>query len=153
MTTKCFPLYTFKLSEDGSAKITDVGVSEKVDDTTGTLAGTPVYMAPEVFHSQVYDSKADIYSFGIILWEMWYGQQAFAEFEGTRERFFKWVDEGNRPKAEEGSKKPPDRWKRLMIRCWDRNPEQRPTANECNHEITTLSQEAGYLICAQWWNP
>ena len=139
MKTACFLSSTFKLSEDGSVKITDVGVSKNVDDITGTLAGSPVYIAPEVFHSEVYDRKVDIYSFGIMLWEMWYGRQAFAEFKGTTALFFKWVDEGNRPKAEEGSKKPPNRWKQLMSRCWDRNPEQRPSANDCNHEISTLS--------------
>ena len=41
-------------------KITDVGVSKDVNKITGTLAGTPVYVAPEVFHSQLYDTKADI---------------------------------------------------------------------------------------------
>ena len=122
-------------------KITDVGVSKDAKEITGTLAGTPVYVSPEVFHSKVYDSKADMYSFGIILWEMWYGRQAFAEFKGPMALFFSWVDEGYRPKAVEGSKKPPDRWKQLVTRCWDRNPEQRPSAEICNQELTTLSQE------------
>ena len=73
-------------------KITDVGVSKDAKDITGTLAGTPVYVAPEVFRSEVYDSKADIYSFGIMLWEMWYGRQAFAEFRGPMTAFFSFVE-------------------------------------------------------------
>ena len=60
-------------------KITDVDVSKPAIDITGTLAGTAVYIAPEVFHSLKYDCKEDIYSLGIILWEMWYGKQAFAD--------------------------------------------------------------------------
>ena len=119
-------------------KITDVGVSKDVTDITGTLEGTPVYIAPEVFHSQLYDGKADIYSFGLILWEMWYGQRAFTEFNGTMKLFFSRVDKGYRPKDVEGTKKPPAQWVQLMSRCWDRNPEQRPCANSCNHEIDTL---------------
>jgi len=86
----------------------------------------------------VYDSKADIYSFGLMLWEMWYGQQAFAEFKGPMALFFSRVDEGYRPKDVEASNKPPAQWKKLMSRCWDRNPEQRPSADVCNHEIPRL---------------
>ena len=50
-------------------RVTDVGVSKKVKDIEGTLAGTPVYISPEVFHCKLYDSKTDIYSFGIMLWD------------------------------------------------------------------------------------
>jgi len=100
-----------------------------------------VYLAPEVFHSQVYDSKADIYSFGLMLWEMWYGKRAFAEFRGSMPLVFSWVDEGRRPEDVEGSKKPPTQWKQLMIRCWKRDPEQRPSANDCNQELTKLFQD------------
>ena len=120
-------------------KITDVGVSKNAKDITGTLAGTPVYIAPEVFRSKVYDSKADIYSFGIMMWEMWYGQQAFAEIMGPIQRFAEMVDKGHRPKDVEGKNKPPHGWKQLMERCWAASPEQRPSAEICNKEITTLS--------------
>ena len=76
-------------------KIADVGVSKAVNKITGTLAGTPVYMAPEVFHSQLYDTKADIYSLGIILWEMWYEQQAFSDVSNipSHVALFAMVDE------------------------------------------------------------
>ena len=121
-------------------KITDVGVSKAIKDITGTLQGTPLYIAPEVFGSKVYDSKADIYSFGLILWEMWYGQRAFAELKGTEAGLFRLVNEGYRPSNVEGSRKPPDQWKQLMSRCWDGNPEQRPSAEICNQEISALSQ-------------
>ena len=130
--------FTFKLSEENSVKITDVGISKDAKDITGTLAGTPVYIAPEVFHSKLYDSKADIYSFGIMLWEMWYGRQAFEEFKGTMAQFFSKVDEGYRPKEVKGEKMPPPIWEQLMNRCWLRNPDKRPSAEICNQEIATL---------------
>ena len=136
----CVSSFTFKLSEENSVKITDVGVSKDAKDITGTFTGTPVYIAPEVFHSEVYDSKADIYSFGIILWEMWYGRQAFAEVRGPMTALFSLVDEGYQPGDVKGGKKPPARWKKLMSQCWDRNPDQRPSAEFCNQEITILSQ-------------
>ena len=93
-------------------------------------------MAPEVFHAKLYDHQVDIYSFGIILWEMWYGKQAFAEFKGPRTSFFCLVDEGHRPKDVEGCQEPPARWKQLMNQCWDGSPERRPSAKICFQEIT-----------------
>ena len=122
--------YSPKVTEDDHVKVTGVGVSKPAVDITGTLAGTPVYVAPEVFHSEVYDSKADIYSLGIVLWEMWYGQQAFA-----------FVDEGYRPEPLTNYKQPPGRWDQLMKQCWAKNPEERPTAEKCYQEITQLSAE------------
>ncbi|KAL9964138.1 hypothetical protein ACROYT_G027725 [Oculina patagonica] len=65
------------ITHDGVVKIADVGVSKQANMITGTRAGTTTYFAPEVIRSSVYDSKADIYSFGIMMWEMWYGTRAF----------------------------------------------------------------------------
>ena len=108
-------------------------------DTTGTTNGT-LYMAPEVFRSEGFDCKADIYSLGIMLWEMWYGQQAFAIAPVKNlEVFFALIDGGSRPEHVKDSKRPPARWKRLMNQCWNRNPEERPTAAKCYDKIITLS--------------
>ena len=39
-----------------------------------TKAGTPLYMAPEVLRKDQYNRSVDIFSFGLIVWEIWYGQ-------------------------------------------------------------------------------
>ena len=126
-------------------KIADVGLAEAEIDNTGTFAGTPAYMAPEVFHSRVYGTKADIYSLGQIMWEMWYGQRVFAGAPSTTfQDFFKWVDEGNRPVHRQGCKTPPPFWEQLMTQCWDGNPDKRPTAKECNERmVKSVSPESG----------
>lgn len=92
-------------------------------------------MAPEVFNGQVYDGKADIYSLGIILWEMWYGQRAFkfAPAE-TLADFFSLVDDGYRPGDVKGCKPPPTPWKELTEKCWKGDPEERPSAETCKAE-------------------
>ena len=139
---KCLISYSPKVTEDDFLKVTDVGVSKPAVDILGTIAGTPVYIAPEVFHSEVYDSKADIYSLGMILWEMWYGQQAFADITAkSLDDFFAIVDEGNRPEPLTFCTQPPDRWNQLMNQCWAKNPEERPMAKKCYQEITQLSAE------------
>ena len=123
-------------------KVAGIGASEPAVDVTGTIAGTPVYIAPEVFHSEVYDCKADMYSLGLILWEMWYGQQAFDKImANSLADFFASVDEGNRPEPLTNCKQPPGRWDQLMKQCWAKNLEERPTAEKCHKEITELSSE------------
>ena len=135
------------MSEENTVKIADVGLAKAEIDITGTLAGTPVYMAPEVFHYRGYDSKADIYSLGLIMWEMWYGQRAFADApRQTLQDFFKWV-EGNRPVHKQGCKTPPSFWEQLMKQCWDGNPDKRPSAKECNERIvSSVRSETCYNI-------
>ena len=129
------------MSEDNTINIADVGLAKAETDITGTFKGTLVYMAPEVFHSQVYDSKADIYSLGLLMWEMWYGQRAFADAPGTMPQgLFDWVDKGNRPVHKQGCKTPPSVWEQLMTQCWDSNPDKRPTAKECNERMAVLTE-------------
>ena len=62
-------------------KILDFGIAHLAaarDSITGAkLMGTPVYMAPEQFRGQVNSESLDIYSFGVILYEMLVGQPPF----------------------------------------------------------------------------
>ena len=125
-----------KLSEDNSVRVSDVGMSKEATDITGTITGSTVYIAPEVFLFKLYDSKADIYSLGIILWEVWYGEQAFSESLKLKPKQFSFVASGERPKPLEGYSKP--LWEVLMKQCWDANPQNRPTAKECLKMISGL---------------
>ena len=105
----------------------------------GTSNKIPVYMAPEVFRTKLPDWKADIYSLGIILWEMWYGPPAFSfDQRSTPQEFFRRVEKGERPVHRKDCKKPPPIWGDMMRSCWDGDPEKRPTAKKCNEDIATL---------------
>ena len=120
-------------------KIADVGISKKVEDVTGTLAGTPIYIAPEVFASEVYDWRADIYSFGLILWEMWHGERVFSELGLVScLEFSSKIREGYRPTPQKYSMPPPPVWQELMTECWETSPENRVTACKCKEELTEL---------------
>ena len=137
-----------KLSQENSVRIADVGLAKAEVGITGTVAGTYVYMAPEVFNSLEYGSKADMYSLGIVLWEMWYGRHAFADLPGTPRDFLNLVDQGNRPIHRKGCKVPPFHWEQLMKQCWDENPENRPTASNCKQAMTMLQIELDENVCA-----
>ena len=134
-------VFSLKLSEANIVKVTDVGASKEAVDITGTLAGSPAYMAPEVFKSQVYNSKVDIYSLGIMLWELWYGERAFAKIESVSlEDFFRMVDDGGRPEHVKGCREPTHAWGNLKKERWRKKHNDRPSANECYKRISTHLQ-------------
>jgi non-specific serine/threonine protein kinase len=68
------------LAADGTPRLTDFGIARAADDlqiTTGQFVGTPVYVAPEVIQGSPADERSDIWSFGVLLWEMLIGRPPF----------------------------------------------------------------------------
>jgi formylglycine-generating enzyme required for sulfatase activity len=68
-------------SDGGRVKITDFGLARAVDDgslsQSGTVAGTPLYMAPEQARGEPLDNRADLFSLGSTLYAMATGQPPF----------------------------------------------------------------------------
>jgi serine/threonine protein kinase len=66
---------------DGSVKITDFGIARMLGEQTITVAGqvfgTPSYMAPEQIRGAMVDARTDIFSLGLVLFEMLSGRKAF----------------------------------------------------------------------------
>lgn len=65
------------LDHSGNIKLCDLGFAAQLTmekDSRSTLAGTPCWLAPEVIESKPYDTKADIWSFGILAIEMIEGE-------------------------------------------------------------------------------
>ena len=60
------------ISEFGEYKLGDFGISKQLEHTMSgsTRAGTESYMAPEVFYGKVYDATVDLYSLGIVLYQL-----------------------------------------------------------------------------------
>ena len=71
-TTRSISDFEFKLGDLGLAK-SIISVNQLQE----TLCGTPLYMAPEVIAGRNYDSKADIWSLGALLFQMLTGEYPF----------------------------------------------------------------------------
>jgi len=71
------------LQSNGKIKITDFGIAHLEDPSmphqtqTGEILGTPAYMSPEQFSSQTIDGRSDLFSLGIILYELATGKRPF----------------------------------------------------------------------------
>src|SRR5713226_2227998 len=84
------------LTDQGQVKILDFGVAKHLPrsdqsstvDRAGTFAGTPAYMSPEVLLEQAPDGRADVFSLGVVSYEVLTGQHPFmaSSFVATTDR-------------------------------------------------------------------
>ncbi|KAA8578146.1 hypothetical protein FQN60_007111, partial [Etheostoma spectabile] len=98
-------------------------------------------MPPEAFTVSYKPKRTfDIYSYGILLWSIATGKQPY---EHARPEIIALrIPEGDRPLLDDvtGDAAGLTELKRLMKRCWDQEPERRPTALECTTETEQLFQ-------------
>ena len=121
-------------------KLSDVGVAKRERDISGTFCGTLLYLAPEVLDGGFYDNKADMYSFGIVLWEIWYAMTAFHVELGSRNQLqlLNGVRGGLRPSHVDGTRQPWGLRSLVMMTCWDKEPQQRLTAEQSLQQLDKL---------------
>ena len=128
----------FKVTNDGErVKLADVGVGKYEEEITGTICGTSLYLAPEVLESRIYNSRADMYSFAFVLWELWYAERVFADAVVSRNqsKLLQRVKDGLRPCHIDKTSKPSPSWIRVMESCWEKSPGKRMTASDALKEL------------------
>jgi serine/threonine protein kinase len=111
------------LTRDHRAKIADFGMS--VANTGQELTaetGTYRYMAPEVIRHESYSSNADVYSFGIVLWQLITREVPFATMTPIQAAFA--VAGGRRPEIPPST---PGRLQEIITACWDQDSQKRPS--------------------------
>src|SRR5581483_1901194 len=111
-----------------AVNISDLGLCRPVNqpNTKNEIYGVLPYIAPEVLRGKPYTKAADVYSFGIIMWEMTSGIPVFNNVPHDFNLSLK-ICEGLRPKIVEGTE---IEYAKLMERCWNSDPTKRPTAEE-----------------------
>ncbi|XP_024147252.1 mitogen-activated protein kinase kinase kinase 7 isoform X2 [Oryzias melastigma] len=108
-------------------KICDFGTACDIQTHMTNNKGSAAWMAPEVFEGSNYSEKCDVFSWGIILWEVITRRKPFDEIGGPAFRIMWAVHNGTRPPLIKNLPKPIES---LMTRCWSKDPSQRPSMEE-----------------------
>ncbi|KXZ47914.1 hypothetical protein GPECTOR_32g527 [Gonium pectorale] len=121
-----------------SAKVADFGLAIKMDHmsthVSRTFQGTLTHMAPEVLlHGQV-SKAADVFAFGITMWEIFTGGNPYPGVPGALLGHLI-SREGRRPAFPPGT---PSAYRELAERCWAPEPANRPSFDEILSTLTAL---------------
>ena len=113
--------------------ICDFGLSrqDKDEEFKTKDVGTPHWMAPEMIETRTYSTKVDVYSFGMLMWEM---LTESAPFKGmtTVQILYAVLKRKERPAFPSITPKP---MKNFINRCWHQDPDKRPTMEEIYREF------------------
>ena len=142
-----------KVLDFGLAKIQHVAAPSAGNGAatqTGTIAGTPQYMSPEQVHGKEVDTRSDIFSFGLVLYEMISGRRAFAGESNAA--MMAAILEREPPPLEAGS------LDRVVTACLAKDPGERlQTARDLKRMIEWSVAGSGPATPApprpRWWIP
>jgi serine/threonine protein kinase len=118
--------------------ISDLGLCGPTDKPLNSVYGNLPYIAPEVLKGGEYTSASDIYSFGMLMWEIASGQAPFKNVEHDQYLSLE-ICEGERPKIGTGI---PSKYKELIQQCWDADPLKRPDVNAINDKIEKMRDDS-----------
>ncbi|CAI2188271.1 262_t:CDS:2, partial [Funneliformis geosporum] len=105
-------------------------LSTKLSVDDNKCYGMIPYIAPEIFQGQKYEKytkASDIYSFGMIMWEIIAGRRPFWNFQDSDTDLIIQICDGFRPPIITNA---PKGYIELMQNCWDSNPNKRPNIDE-----------------------
>lgn len=159
------------LTSDGHVKILDFGLAKLMDrsdqaDPAGTLVsdltqltttqpgmvmGTPAYMSPEQVRGLPVDYRTDIFSFGVLVYEMATGQSPFQRAMAMDTLHAVAFDDT--PPVHSARVSVPDELRRIINRCLRKQPEDRyPDARSLTHDLKVLRRdtETGVSTKTSW---
>ncbi|XP_060963078.1 serine/threonine-protein kinase STY46 isoform X3 [Cannabis sativa] len=136
------------MDENGVVKVSDFGVA-RVQPESGVMTaetGTYRWMAPEVIEHRPYDQKADVFSFGIMLWELLTGKLPYENLTPLQAAVGV-VHKGLRPTIHEHTD---PILVELMESCWQKEPSLRPPFSEILEILQCISNRiSDPRVCKQ----
>eukprot|EP01095_Lingulamoeba_sp_RSL-Kostka_P003964 TRINITY_DN1507_c1_g2_i2.p1 TRINITY_DN1507_c1_g2~~TRINITY_DN1507_c1_g2_i2.p1 ORF type:complete len:338 (+),score=39.25 TRINITY_DN1507_c1_g2_i2:81-1016(+) len=116
------------IADFGLSSLLNRGTTNMRDSENGkSLRGSPIWMAPEILLFKKFDSKCDIYSFAIVLWEMLTLEEPFSQFTRLKPFRVAVCYRDTRPIISENIPQP---IRNLLTQCWHKEPSIRPNASE-----------------------
>uniref|UniRef100_A0A1A8FUE6 Mitogen-activated protein kinase kinase kinase 12 n=1 Tax=Nothobranchius korthausae TaxID=1143690 RepID=A0A1A8FUE6_9TELE len=143
------------ITYDEAVKISDFGTSKELSDksTKMSFAGTVAWMAPEVIRNEPVSEKVDIWSFGVVLWEMLTGEVPYKDVDSSA---IIW-GVGNNSLQLPVPDSCPDSFKLLLRQCWNCKPRNRPSFRQillhldiASADILSTPQETYFQSQAEW---
>ncbi|KAG8655794.1 hypothetical protein MANES_04G069600v8 [Manihot esculenta] len=130
------------MDENEVVKVADFGVA-RVKAQSGVMTaetGTYRWMAPEVIEHKPYDHKADVFSFGIVLWELLTGKLPY-EYLTPLQAAVGVVQKGLRPTIPKHTN---PKLSELLEKCWQQDPALRPDFSEIIQILQQIAKEVPY---------
>ncbi|XP_041424297.1 tyrosine-protein kinase Fer [Xenopus laevis] len=129
------------VGENNVLKISDFGMSRQEDDgiySSSGLKQIPIkWTAPEALNYGRYSSESDVWSFGILLWETF--SLGVCPYPGmTNQQAREQVEKGYRMSAPQNC---PEEVFRIMQKCWEYKPENRPKFSEMQKELSLIKKK------------
>jgi len=131
------------IDKEGNVRIMDFGIARSLEGKgitgAGVMIGTPEYMSPEQVEGKETDQRSDIYSLGIILYEMVTGR---VPFEGDTPFTVGVKHKSERPKdPRELNTQIPEDLNRVILRCLEKDREKRyQSAGEVSSELSKIEE-------------
>ncbi|PKC66277.1 hypothetical protein RhiirA1_459935 [Rhizophagus irregularis] len=123
--------------------ICDLGLSLPANYSLSNneVYGVIPYIAPEIFKGGAFSKESDIYSIGMIMWELTTGCKPFANIDHDVDLIYKIID-GKQPEI---TKDTPECFANLMKRCWDSDPSKRPLITEITESFNNWYHKNKYV--------